>query len=223
MWWAVVLFTYHISPPFATSHHYINRFESKLVNSNWTRVCCVFSLAVSLISLILFCYLHRFLMHCCTDCPFQLRDSWMSSSCIAVAWFSKCPGTFIETVFECHPLKYSPSNSTAPLLPNLSPFFTRHLSTIFSDKPSSLSLPRPKKTTQSTYFTGAHQHHLRSLVIMSIYSFITSVLSLPQSSLWKGGGHVVGGVYPRRVEWRTAPVPRRERDRSGDHNTMRWN
>lgn len=61
-------------------------------------------------------------------------------------------------------------------------------------------------------------HHLQSLIIISIYSFIRSALSLPQSSLRKGGGHVVGGVYPRRAEWRTAPVPRREWDRSGDLN-----
>lgn len=66
-----------------------------------------------------------------------------------------------------------------------------------------------------------HHHHLQSLVITSICSFIRSALSLPQSSLRKGGGHVVGGVYPRRAEWRTAPVPRRERDRSGDHNSGR--
>lgn len=52
---------------------------------------------------------------CCTECPFQLRDSWMSSSLTAVAWFSKCPGTFIETAFECRPLKYS-LPPTPPLL-----------------------------------------------------------------------------------------------------------
>lgn len=34
---------------------------------------------------------------------------------VLCAWFSKCPGTFIETAFECRPLKYS-LPPTPPLL-----------------------------------------------------------------------------------------------------------
>lgn len=45
----------------------------------------------------------------------------------------------------------SPSNTTAPLLPNRSPFLTRHLSTILLDKPS---LSAKKKMHHHTYFTG---------------------------------------------------------------------
>ncbi len=63
----------------------------------------------------LFCCLCCFWCFCCIECPFYLGDSWTSSSLTAVAWFSKCPGTFIETVFECRPLKYS-LPPTPPLL-----------------------------------------------------------------------------------------------------------
>lgn len=102
-------------------------------SASWSLLCFQ---AVFFVPLILLRYLRSF---GCAAAP-TVRSSWdsrMSSSCAAVAWFSKCPETFIETVFECHPLKHSLSPTPAgPLLPNLSPFLTRHLSTILLDKPS---------------------------------------------------------------------------------------
>lgn len=42
---------------------------------------------------------------------------------------------------------------------------------------------------------------------------------LSQSSIWEGGGHVVGGVYFGRTEWWAAPVSWREWNRPALHHS----
>lgn len=94
----------------------LSAFARSKGSALWSLLCVFNLFSRSFINFPDFMPLPRlFLMHCCTDCPFQLRDSRMLSRCAAVAWFSKCPETFIETVFECHPLKYS--LPPTPLLP----------------------------------------------------------------------------------------------------------
>lgn len=149
----------------------------------------------------------------------------------------------------------SPSNTTAPLLPDLSPFLTRLLSIVPSEIAIILmSISIRKKQHPSLYFTAttttnnittiAILHRIISplfdgfiftlIIPILVFTLITpaiwltrssqtiieslhinNILSLSQGSLWKGSGHVVGGVYPRGAEWRTALVSRGKWDRSG--------